>query len=79
MLNSAVGNSKMTIANGVTITTTGSWGDLGYLPFTIDGPGTLVVTPGKRKISDFDGTASVAFHKVARMAKSYWRYLRETS
>ncbi len=47
IFNSSAGNSKMTIAAGVTITTTGSWGDLGSLPFTINGPGTLAVTPGK--------------------------------
>ena len=50
---------------------------------TLEGGKTTIVmpdmTPGKREISVFDGTASVAFHKVARMAKSYWRYLRETS
>ena len=49
----------------------------------VEGGETTIImpdmTPGKRKISDFDGTASVAFHKVARMAKSYWRYLLETS
>ena len=47
LFNSSAANSKMTIADGVTITTTGSWGDLGSLPFTINGPGTLAVTPGK--------------------------------
>ena len=47
LFNSSASNSKMTIADGVTITTTGSWGDLGSLPFTINGPGTLAVTPGK--------------------------------
>ena len=49
----------------------------------VEGGTTTIImpdmTPGKREISAFDGTASVAFHKVARMAKSYWRYLRETS
>ncbi len=39
--------SKMTIADGVTITTTGGWGDFGNPPFYIDGPGTLSVAPGK--------------------------------
>ena len=47
IFNSSAGNSKMTIAEGVTITTTATWGDLGSLPFTINGPGTLAVTPGK--------------------------------
>ena len=47
LLNSSAGNSKMTIADGVTITTTSAWGDLGSLPFTINGPGTIAVTPGK--------------------------------
>ena len=49
----------------------------------VEGGTTTIImpdmTPGKREISVFDGTASVAFHKVARMAKSYWRYLLETS
>ncbi len=49
----------------------------------VEGGKTTIImpdmTPGKREISVFDGTASVAFHKVARMAKSYWRYLRETN
>ena len=47
LFNSSAANSKMTIAAGVTITTTGAWGDFGNLPFTIDGPGTIAVTPGK--------------------------------
>ena len=47
LFNSSAGNSKMTIAEGVTITTTGAWGDFGTLPFTIDGPGTIAATPGK--------------------------------
>ncbi len=47
LLNSSASGSKMTIADGVTITTSNSWGDLGSLPFTINGPGTLAITPGK--------------------------------
>ena len=47
LFNSSAVNSKMTIADGVTITTTGAWGDFGNLPFTIDGPGTIAATPGK--------------------------------
>ncbi len=59
LLNSDAADSRMTIADGVTISMSNSWGDCGNTPFYIDGAGTLSVKSAKFVQCFRDGTALV--------------------